>query len=456
MRNGWSWGWVVLYVLALAGVVLVSSLNRADSADEDTAEKITLTFRHFWTREHDVPILNIFEDAVREFQATHPNVKVNFEGMDQTVHREQKLKSEMVTGTPPDLFVLFGGAEIEPYVRSERLMDLTGFVRDNGLQAQFRDLHLWTFNGKVYGLPIEGNAEPIYYNRTIFEQLGLMPPETLDQLDGAIRVLLRNGYIPFALGNEDRWPAAIFAHYLMDRYAGPTLIEQLIQGKEGFSFQNEGYLQAFRHFERWARSGTFPPDANSSSTETAIDLFTQGKAAMYLNGNWDITLFHNEDAPEFLQEVGVMPFPAADSQSKPSMAGGYTFGIGMSANLSGAKKEAALQLMQALYTREVQMRIVYEGLRIPAMRIAVDSERTGPVFAQVLELMERSEHSFVPYDNMLSPEVKRSFLQVVEEMVSGSSHAGEALERLERASVQYWELRRISGAETGGRIPGVQ
>ncbi|WP_270166641.1 ABC transporter substrate-binding protein [Paenibacillus sp. SYP-B4298] len=456
MRNWLSWGWVVLYVLALAGVVLVSSLNRVDSAEEDTAEKITLTFRHFWTREHDVPILNIFEEAVRGFQASHPNVKVNFEGMDQTVHREQKLKSEMVTGTPPDLFVLFGGAEIEPYVRAERLMDLSDFVRDNGLKSQFRDLHLWTFNDKVYGLPIEGNAEPIYYNRAIFDELGLMPPQTLDQLDGAIRVLTRNGYIPFALGNEDRWPAAIFAHYLMDRYAGPSLIERLIQGKEGYSFQNEGYLQAFQHFQRWARSGAFSPNANSSSTEAAIDLFTQGRAAMYLNGNWDITLFHSEEAPEFQQKVGVIPFPAADGQSKPSIAGGYTFGLGMSANLSGAKKEAALQLMQALYTKEVQKRIVYEGLRIPAMRIEVDSHRTGPVFAQVLELMDRIEYSFVPYDNILSPEVKRSFLQVVEEMVGGSSYAGEALEKLERASVQYWELRRSSGAGTGGRTPDMQ
>lgn len=442
-----NWGWIILYACVLCISVLFITSNGSEPIEEEHTDKITLTFRHFWIKEHDRQMLNIFEDVVKSYQESHPNVKVNFEGIDQTVHREQKLKSEMVTGTAPDMFVLFGGAEIEPYVRSDRLMDLTEFVRAEHLENQFQDLQLWTFNERIYGLPIEGNAEPLYYNKAIFEKLGIVPPKSLAELDSVIGILQKNGYIPFALGNEERWPAAIYVHYLMDRFAGPELIKELTQGQEGGKFNNDDYLQAFSHFQKWANDDVFSIPANDLSTEEAIQLFTRGKAGMYLNGNWDINLFHNNDlfrVDTFQNDVGVVPFPALLPGGDYSIAGGYTIGIGLSSNLEETKREAALELLQAFYTEEVQSRIVYEGLRIPSMKISFDYEKTGPVFAQVVKLMEQSNSSFVPYDNVLSPEVTKTFLKVIEEMLSGDILPKEALHQIDQTSEQYWNQRNSS------------
>ncbi|MNW46994.1 Multiple sugar-binding protein precursor [compost metagenome] len=439
-----NWGWIVLYAGVLAISVLVIAVNGSEPIEEKQSEKITLTFRHFWIKEHDRQMLNIFEDVVESFQESHPNVKVNFEGMDQTVHREQKLKSEMVTGTSPDMFVLFGGAEIEPYVRSNRLMDLTDFVQENGLKNEFQDLQLWTFDQRIYGLPIEGHAEPLYYNKTIFDNLGMEPPKSIAELDSVILRLQEKGYIPFALGNEERWPAAIYVHYLMDRYAGPDLIKQLTQGEGAGNFNNIAYLAAMNKFKGWADNNAFSSPANDLSTEEAIKLFTQGKAGMYLNGNWDINLFHNGAPDHFQNNVGVIPFPALVPGGQDSIAGGYTIGIGLSSNLEEAKREAALDLMKAFYTEEVQSRIVYEGLRIPSMKIPFDYEKTGPVFAQVVKLMERSDDTFVAYDNVLSPEVTKTFLKVIEEMLIGTITPNEALNQIQNTSQQYWKQRNSS------------
>ncbi|WP_249902226.1 extracellular solute-binding protein [Paenibacillus sp. PK3_47] len=443
-----KWGWILLYILLMAGAVLFINFGYREPIEDNSPEKITLTFRHFWIKEHDRPLLAIYEEVVQEYQKDHPNVKVNFEGLDQTIHREQKLKNEMVTGTPPDMFVLFGGAEIEPYVRSNRLMDLTDFVMENGLRNQFSDLHLWTFDNHIYGLPIEGNAEPLYFNKTLFNKLGIKIPETVDELDSAVRKLKNAGVIPFALGNEDRWPALIFAHYLMDRYAGPELIQKLVTGEDHATFQNTAYSQAFRHLEKWIGEGAFSPSSNDLSPENAVKLFTSGQAAMYLNGNWDINLFSgNEAPPGFQNEVGVIPFPALAKGTEPSIAGGYTIGIGLSSSLTGAKREAALELMKAFYTKEIQTRIVYEGLRIPSMRIAFDPEKTGPVFAQVMEIMDKNKQSFVPYDNLLSPEVKKTFLTVIENMIDGGINGDEALKELQTSSQQYWNLIQSSAVQ---------
>ncbi|ANA80961.1 ABC transporter substrate-binding protein [Paenibacillus glucanolyticus] len=447
MRWFWNWGWIVGYATLLALSVVWVTVQNQGPAQEAQPEKITLTFRHFWNKEHDKPVLAIFESVVRTYEKAHPNVKVNFESIDQTIHREQKLKSEMVTGTPPDMFVLFGGAEIVPYARSNRLMDLTEFLENAGLREQFKDLHHWTFNNRVYGLPFEGHAEPIYYNRALFQKLHLEPPKTMEELDEVIRVLQANDKIPFALGNEDRWPAGIFAHYFMDRYAGPELIDRLVEGEDGVSFQHQSYLKAFEKLEQWISEGAFSPHANDLSTEEAIAQFTEGKAAMYLNGSWDITLFRNEDHPDFQNEVGVIPFPSLHSGEERSLAGGYTIGIGLSSDLDEPKKQAALELLGMFYTTEVQTRLVYEGLRVPSMKITYDSKKTGPVFAQVTELMEDSASTFLPYDNKLSPEVNSSFLKVIEDMIGGRIDADNALEQIQKSSIRYWQLRRNTVTE---------
>lgn len=420
----------MLYMALLVFLIVDSFYTSTKASDEEHKRKVTLSFRHFWVDEHDLPVEHIFKNAIEQFELEHPNVKIKFEGIDQTIHREQKLKSEMVTGTQPDIFSLFGGGEIEPYVKANRLLDLTDFLEEKGLRDRFKDLSLWTFDGRVYGLPFEGNAEPLFYNKRIFADLGIAPPETIDELMEAVHILKEAGYTPFALSNKQRWPAGIYAHYLMDRYAGPQKFLEIIEGAA--SFENVHYEKAFRVLEEMVKAEAFPERANEWGAERAIRLFTEGKAGMYLNGSWDINLFQEGKAPSgFENLVGVIPFPAATSGGARSMAGGYTVGLGINADLREDEQEAALEFFEAIYSTELQQRLVYEALRIPAMSIPIDSTKTGSLFAQVVLLTEQAEHMFIPYDNMLSPEVKQMFLRVVAQMIDGVLEPKDALAELQ-------------------------
>ncbi|MNE83128.1 hypothetical protein D3C80_1799180 [compost metagenome] len=78
------------------------------------------------------------------------------------------------------------------------------------------------------------------------------------------------------------------------------------------------------------------------------------------------------------------------------------------------------------------------------MKISFDYEKTGPVFAQVVKLMEQSDDSFVAYDNVLSPEVTKTFLKVIEEMLSGTIAPDDALNQIQDTSQQYWKQRNSS------------
>ena len=41
-------------------------------------------------------------------------------------------------------------------------MDLTALLESNSLTDKFYDLQAWQFEGSVYGLPLEGIAEPVF------------------------------------------------------------------------------------------------------------------------------------------------------------------------------------------------------------------------------------------------------------------------------------------------------
>lgn len=429
---------VLIVVLLLTSLTSCSLSKNISSETTDTPEKLTLSFRHFWILKHDNAVENIMTDVIKQFEEKYPHVKVEFEGLDQTFHREQKLKSEMVTGNPPDIFALFGGAEIEPYVNAQRLLDLKPFLEKNNLLKEFKNLDLWSFNDGVYGLPLEGFAEPLFYNKSIFRHLNISPPHTIPELIHAVNRLRLHGYIPFAFGNEERWQGAIYYQYMLHRFAGPEMIKDIAEGKG--SFVNEEYLEATDAFIYLIKSGAFPLDSNNQSRDQAIKLFTDEKAAMYLNGNWDINLLKKDDVT-FTSKIGVISFPSVLSgvEGSDQLAGGYTLGLGISASLNEAKKEAALNLMRMIYTSEVQTRLVYEALRVPSMNIQYDTVETGPIFAKLTELMEQTEQTFIPYDNILPPEVKQTFLKIVEDLIKLETTAEEALIELQTASETYWE-----------------
>ncbi|SFL25743.1 raffinose/stachyose/melibiose transport system substrate-binding protein [Paenibacillus sp. 1_12] len=425
----------------LVSILVVIGVGCALESQPKATEKIKLSFRHVWIQEHNAQMLKIVSEVIKQFELDHPNVRIDFEGLDQTVHREQRLKSEMVTGNIPDIFVLFSGAEIEPYARAGRLMDLTDFLKENRMDNGFYDLSLWRFGSGVYGLPIEGFAEPVYYNKQLFAELGLSVPTNWEQLVQVINKLKSAGLVPFSLGNQERWPGAMHYHYFLQRFAGSAPIDQIVKGKG--SFINADYEQATQRFIEFAKLNPFPTLSETRSIAYAEKLFLEGKAGMFLNGSWELNLFQGEQStPGFADKVGVFNFPVLSGTKEASvgLASGYTFGLGLSANLEGEHRKAALDLIKAIYAPDVQRRIVYESFRLPAMKIAVDYGRTGPVFKQIIDLLETSPSAFVPYDNALPPALQEPFFQVAEQLIAGNVSAQEALQRLEIQLQQYYEL----------------
>lgn len=427
-------------VLVVAAGIVVSDLfaeRPAGSGISLSPDKTVLTFRHFWVEEHDRPMNEIFTDAVARFELMYPDIKIVMEGLPQQAHREQRLKAEMVTGNPPDLFLVFGGAELAPYVEAGRMMDLTGFLERSGLRDGFRDLSMWTFGDRVYGLPLEGFSEPLYYNRRVFDRLQLEPPRTWEELLRVSDALKEAGYIPLALGNRDRWPGAILYHYLLHRHGGQEWIDAVIQGEK--SFVNEAYMEASRKLAELGRRGLFPAGVDQlDHDEGAVSLFIQGKAAMFLGGSWNANQFEQPHvSPDFESGVGAALFPALREGMSQEIAAGFSMGIGVSSNLTPAEQTAVERFLAFVFTEDVQRRIFEQALREPSMNILVDLSRVGPVFSEVMRVTRQAKGSFMAYDHLLPPSVKEAFYDASQALISGLSDPFTELNRLQTAMEEW-------------------
>lgn len=421
-------GLIGMLLLVSASVSFASGSQESGQVGE--GEQIRLSFRHIWVTEHEEAVDDIFQDVIEQYEEKYPNVKIDVEAVDQQTHREQKLKAEMVAGNPPDIFVLWGGQEMKPYVDGGRLLDLTSFLEANGMREEFVDLSNFTFEDRVYGLPLEGFVMGIYYNREQFNQHNVAQPETLGDLIDAVDLFNHAGLTPIALANKPRWPSTNMWHFFLDRFAGYDTIKQIQTGEE--SWVNSAYIEATEALGALVEADAFPEGANGLPYAQQGAMFMSGEAPINLAGSWDASRFDGD--PEFAEKVGFMNFPAVEGGEGHDglICAGFTFGLGFSANLSGEKKEAVLNFIKEAYSEETQQRYAYEAGRVPARSVQIDDKKVGPVFGEVLAALEAADGTFMAYDGLMPPSVIEAYYNAAQSVIAGED-ARTTLEGVQRA-----------------------
>ena len=71
----------------------------------------------------------------------------------------------------------------------------------------------------------------IFYNKTIFAEVGIEVPETIDELEAACDKLVAAGYVPFALANGSKWTGSMYYMYLVARHSGNAEFDAAIPRK---------------------------------------------------------------------------------------------------------------------------------------------------------------------------------------------------------------------------------
>ena len=383
--------WVTL-ILSLCLMLVAAGCSgggsgSAGGSQED--DKTTVTFMHLWPEGVSAGQNKIVNQIIEEYQNDHPNVTIKTEVLDNEQYKN-KLKVLSASNELPDVGVTWAAGFMTPYVQGGLFTPI-----DDLLQGELKDKFVegtteaFAIDGKTYGLPLEFNITPVFYNKAIFEQYGLEIPQTYEELKQIISTLTSNGVAPIALGNKDRWTGSLIYMFLAERFAGQEALASAINGKG--SFADEGLMKAATEVQSLVDSNAFIKGFNGLSNEEAKSEFLNGKAAMYVMSTWELPNFTtNEDIPqEFRDSVGFFKFPEAEGGKGDinSWVGGP--GVGLFVSEDSKVKDEAKKFTEYFVSKWGEQAVTDAGV-IPATKVDTASLTLPQLYIDLFNEMNQA------------------------------------------------------------------
>jgi multiple sugar transport system substrate-binding protein len=138
---------------------------------------------------------------------------------------------------PDDVLTWFAGYRMRFFAAQGLLGDITD-VWDAGLNdilAEGFKVASTGDDGKQYFVPVSYYCWGIHYRPSLFEENGWTAPTTMDELKTLAADMQAKGLVPFAFGNDGRWPAMGTFDQINFRMNGYQFHVDLMAGKESWT-----------------------------------------------------------------------------------------------------------------------------------------------------------------------------------------------------------------------------
>lgn len=379
---------MLVLVFLLSGICI--SCGREKTAqlslqeDTSTEEEITLSIYAQYSQE-DTKIP--YDYAVRELEKEYPNVKLNL--IVQSEDDGETLETLAAIGRLPDIFQANRNI-VNTLRESNQVMQLDEIAEDSGyldkLYQRYEEM-VYSDDGHIYCFPYAGDEYVLcYYNKEIFEQCNLEVPKTFEELLHCIEVFQANDIIPLALFGQEGWVTTAMYDVIATRFS-PGGIQDLDDQKADVT--DGGYVKAAEILSRLAEAGMFQSGVTTTNYDQASEMFLNGEAAMFLNGQWYIP-----EADEKLGDaVDWMFFPALDEESyekgKTAFVGGGSCS-GYAVNPDGEYAELAAEVAEFLAEKYCEAKVMYRGNPMVALN-------TGARPVEEYQPMMRKLYEMTPY-----------------------------------------------------------
>ncbi len=271
----------------------------------------------------------------KEKELAEKNIDVSIQlEMPNADQAKQILQSRLSSGDAPDLYTLHAN-DIPTYFDAGYVADLTGQPFVGKLYEAVTETV--KYDGKVAALPLESLSWGYLYNKKIFADNGLTPPQTLDEMKAAAEKLQSAGVKPFLLAFQESWiPQLMMALSLGGTVssAHPDWIEKMNAGEASYA----DVRSVFDSIDLIMANGTDKPFETGNEAGSAE--FASGGAAMWVQGPWNAeTILKVNPSMEF----GVAPLPVSNNPEDTMINLATSTSLALSP--TSANKEVALDLL---------------------------------------------------------------------------------------------------------------
>lgn len=355
-------------------------------------------------------------------------IKVNLRWQGKWDEVPQNLAAAKMAGESVDLVTVGAGLINSSVASSGMLMDITTLMEPN--RAYFKDgmLDAYTIGGKLWGFPYGNSAAGfIYYNKTMFDELGLSEPKTFDELvavSGTIKE--KKGIIPMIFRGKDAsyWPNWLFS--TLAQTTGNQSVDKVKSILAGSGkFTDPEVVQALALIKPFFDEGVVAKESLDTNGDGMKATFLQGKAAMMHTHNFQLL----PDQCDF--ELGILEFPLVVNNgafSQPS--GGPGTGIAVPSFADRDNLGNTMQFVEFLLQPENANKI------ISCYKPVVDVVKGVQVLDEpiVKELNDELIPKTIVYLDWIWPaKVQDAFMQAIPSMIAGNITPEQAAENAQKA-----------------------
>lgn len=350
---------------------------------------------------------------------------------------KNRLRTSLISGTPPDLFYGWGGDQLKAFVEAGEVTEIPGTVDTDRYFPSV--MEAVTFNGRIYGVPKAGTQPKVFfYNRQIFDDHGLEPPRTWAQLTETVDLLADQGITPLSLAGQNLWTSMMYLEYLVNRLGGPEPLDGVL-AEEPRAWSHPAFIEANTMIQDLVTAGAFPQGfaALDADTNEDIQLLYSGQAAMVLQGAWTYESFLS-DAPEFVEDgkLGWFTFPGVeDGAGDPADVVGNLTNFYSITETSDVKDEATAFLAEAVMDEFMVDSLIDMGL-VPPVNGLEDQLAESPSsewLLYVYELARDAPHFDLSWDQALDPRATQDLLTNLERVFSQEATPAQFSEAMNSA-----------------------
>ncbi len=316
--------------------------TQAPATQPSTTNKpITLTVWS-WRTEDEKAYNEIF--AV--YEKEHPGVKVEFVPFVATDYNNI-LATGLTGDKGPDVVQLRAYGGLQPLVEAGQLVPLDGKVKTlKNFTPGILKGATGIKDGHIYGVPFGIQVVAAYYNKDIFNKLGLSEPKTWDDFINILKTTKKAGYVPLAVPAKDTWMLPIVHDAVgAPRYGGPEFEKKVLAGETDFTDPN--YVASIKLVKDL--QPYMPDNVVGVSYQDARTLFITGQAAIFIGGSFEVG-FWRAQAPDLKIGVFRVP-PAPNSVHNGPLAPGWMDGS-YGVNAKSKHQEEAIKLVEWMGTPE--------------------------------------------------------------------------------------------------------
>ena len=350
-----------------------------------------------------------YEKAIAEFEAAHPNVKIEWEAFENQSYKT-KIKAAMNDpDTLPDIFFTWSGAFLGDFAEAGTVYCLDDAYKPFASALPEVMLSNSTYGGHHYAVPLTYNIVAMFANMDLLKEAGWdTVPQTYEDLTACCDALVAKGIIPFGCAGKETWCVTEYLEPIIEKTIGYEALNKIFAGQG--TWNDPAIATAVDTFQDMINKGYFDPAGIALGNDEVKANFIAGKTAFYQNGSWNCGEVNDQVANA---QVALFPVMDASKATYGQVIGGPSDSLAVSATSKNPEVAAAAAFELG---KGICHYCYLAGAGLPAWTPDYDTSAVKPLVAAVADIVAKADGMVLFGDTAMSADPANTYLDYVSQV----------------------------------------